>query len=112
MRPYFRQVAGLLVVGSAAGIAMNVAVVLPAVLLGRAIDTVLALDRGQADSADLAWAVALLVLGTAATEVPRIGKRYWLGVARARIRANVRSDALRRVLGWRRGGCTALRSAR
>ena len=31
MRPYFRQVAGLLVIGSLAGIAMNVAVVLPSV---------------------------------------------------------------------------------
>jgi ATP-binding cassette subfamily B multidrug efflux pump len=100
MGPYFRQVAGLLVVGSVAGIVMNVAVVLPAVLLGRAIDTVLAFQRGEADSGDLAWAAVLLVLGTAATEVPRVGKRYWLGVARARIRANVRADALRGVLGW------------
>jgi ATP-binding cassette subfamily B multidrug efflux pump len=100
MRPYFRQVAGLLVVGSAAGIVMNVAVVLPAVLLGRAIDVVLAVQRGEADAGDVAWAAALLVLGTAATELPRIGKRYWLGVARARIRANVRADALRGVLGW------------
>ena len=33
MRPYFRQVAGQLVLGSMAGIIMNTAVVLPAILL-------------------------------------------------------------------------------
>ena len=38
MRPHFRQVAGQLVLGSVAGIMMNTAVVLPAILLGRAID--------------------------------------------------------------------------
>jgi ABC-type multidrug transport system fused ATPase/permease subunit len=41
-----------------------------------------------------------VVAGALATEVPRIGKRWWLGVARARIRATVRADALRGVLGW------------
>ena len=48
MRPYFRQVAGQLVLGSVAGIIMNTAVVLPAILLGRAIDRALAFERGQA----------------------------------------------------------------
>ncbi len=38
LRPYFRQVAGELLLGSLAGIVMNTAVVLPALLLGRAID--------------------------------------------------------------------------
>ena len=33
MRPYLRQVAGQLVLGSAAGIVMNTAVVLPAILI-------------------------------------------------------------------------------
>ena len=33
MRPYFRQVAGQLVLGSIAGLIMNIAVVLPAILL-------------------------------------------------------------------------------
>ena len=47
MRPYFRQVAGQLVLGSIAGIIMNTAVVLPAVLLGRAIDAVRAFERGE-----------------------------------------------------------------
>src|SRR5438105_657941 len=44
MRPYFRQVLGQLCLGSVAGIVMNTAVVLPAILLGRAIDTALALQ--------------------------------------------------------------------
>jgi ABC-type multidrug transport system fused ATPase/permease subunit len=46
MRPYFRQVAGQLGLGSIAGIIMNTAVVLPAILLGQAIDAALALERG------------------------------------------------------------------
>ena len=47
MRPYFRQVAGQLVLGSIAGILMNTAVVLPAILLGRAIDTARAFEWGE-----------------------------------------------------------------
>src|SRR5882724_5453014 len=100
MWPYLRQVTGLLTVGSLAGIVMNTAVVLPAVLLGRAIDTDVALDRGLATSTDLVRAALLVVAGTLCTELPRVGKRWWLGVARARIRATVRADALRGVLGW------------
>lgn len=45
-------------------------------------------------------AALLLIAGTLATEVPRIGKRYWLGVCGNRIRANVRADALGGVLSW------------
>jgi ABC-type multidrug transport system fused ATPase/permease subunit len=100
MRPYFRQVAGLLVIGSLAGIAMNTAVVLPSVLLGHAVDAVLTFHRGQGTGQAVTLAALLLVIGTAATELPRVGKRWWLGVARARIRANVRADALRGVLSW------------
>jgi ABC-type multidrug transport system fused ATPase/permease subunit len=100
LRPYFRQVAGLLAVGSIAGILMNVAIVLPAVFLGRAINTVLAFQKGTTSGGSVAIAAALFVLATAATQVPRIGKRYWLGLARVRLQANVRSDALRGVLGW------------
>jgi ABC-type multidrug transport system fused ATPase/permease subunit len=93
-------VSGLLLVGSLAGIAMNTAVVLPSVLLGRAVDTVSAYRTGQASSATVTAAVLWLVAGTFATELPRIGKRYWLGVARARIRADLRADALTGVLAW------------
>src|SRR6266542_1062935 len=100
LRPYFRQVAGQLVLGSLAGIVMNTAVVLPAILLGRAIDTVLALERGQAESSAVAWAALAFVGATLLTEGPRIVKRWWLMTANARIRANLRADALRGVLAW------------
>jgi ATP-binding cassette, subfamily B, multidrug efflux pump len=100
LRPYYRQVAGLLVVGSAGGILMNVAIVLPAVLLGRVINVALAVEHHRATPAQVGWAALLLVAGTAATELPRIAKRYYLGVARTRFVASVRADALRGVLGW------------
>jgi ATP-binding cassette subfamily B multidrug efflux pump len=48
MRPYFRQVAGQLVLGSIAGMIMNTAVVLPPILLGRAIDAALYLGATAA----------------------------------------------------------------
>src|SRR5256712_9672875 len=100
MRPYFRQVAGQLVLGSVEGIIMNTAVVLPAILLGRAIDRALSWERGAATAADVGWAALAFVGGTLLTEVPRIGKRWWLMTANARIRANVRADAFRGVLAW------------
>jgi ATP-binding cassette, subfamily B, multidrug efflux pump len=100
MSPYLRQVTGLLVVGSIAGIVMNTAVVLPAVALGDAIDVALSVDRGTATASDLTRAALLVVAATLATEVPRIGKRWWLGVARGRIRATVRADGFRGVLAW------------
>jgi len=100
MRPYFRQVAGQLVLGSVSGIIMNTAVVLPAILLGRAIDRVLSLERGEATAVDVGWAALAFIGGTLLTEVPRIGKRWWLMTANARIRANVRADAFRGVLAW------------
>src|SRR5262245_51434198 len=100
MRGYFRQVAGQLVVGSIAGIIMNTAVLLPAILLGRAIDRALAWERGSATAADVAWAALVFIGGTLLTELPRIAKRWWLMTANARIRANVRADAVRGVLAW------------
>lgn len=90
MRPYFRQVAGQLVMGSVAGIIMNTAVALPAILL----------ERGEATAGDVAWAALAFVGGTLLTEVPRIGNRWWLMTANARIRFNVRADAFRGVLAW------------
>ena len=79
---------------------MNIAVVLPSVLLGHAIDTVLAYRRGQVPGSAVTTAALLLIGGSAATELPRVGKRWWLGVARTRICASVRADALRGVLSW------------
>src|SRR5215468_10600737 len=100
MRPYFRQVAGQLVLGSIAGFIMNTAVVLPAVLLGRAIDAALAFERGEVGSGAVGWAALAFVGGTLLTEVPRIVKRWWLMTANARIRANLRADAWRGVIAW------------
>src|SRR5499427_1930507 len=100
LRPYLRQVAGQLALGSLAGIVMNTAVVLPAILLGRAIDRALALERGQAAPSDVAWAALVFLGGTLLTEGPRMAKRWWLMTANARIRANVRADAFRGVLAW------------
>jgi ATP-binding cassette subfamily B multidrug efflux pump len=100
LRPYYRQVAGLLAVGSVGGILMNVAIVLPAVLLGRAVNVALAVERHMATPAQVGRAALVFVAGTAATELPRIAKRYYLGVARTRFMASVRADALRGVLSW------------
>jgi ATP-binding cassette subfamily B multidrug efflux pump len=98
LRPYFRQVAGDLVVGSLAGIVMNTAVILPAILLGAAIDKAFALERGEATPAEVTLAALLLIGGTLLTEGPRVLKRWWLMTANARIRANLRADALRGTL--------------
>lgn len=95
LRPYYRQTAGQLVLGSLAGVVMNTAVVLPAVCLGRAIDAATHFAHGQATRATLLQAVALFAAATLATELPRLGKRWWLMTANARIRANLRADALR-----------------
>src|SRR5215470_2533826 len=100
MRGYFCQVAGQLVLGSVAGIVMNTAGVLAAIVLGRAIDRALAWERGSATSTDVAWAALAFIGGTLLTEVPRIAKRWWLMTANARIRANVRADAFRGILAW------------
>ncbi|MBI5879284.1 MAG: ABC transporter ATP-binding protein [Chloroflexi bacterium] len=100
MRPYFRQVAGELLLGSLAGILMNTAVVLPAIMLGRAIDTALAYSRGEAGGDALLMAALAFIGGTLATEFPRIFKRWFLITANARIRANLRADLLRGALGW------------
>ena len=100
LRPYFRQVAGQLVLGSLAGIVMNTAVVLPAILLGRAIDAVRAFERGDVGAGAVGWAALAFVGGTLLTEVPRAAKRWWLMTANARIRANIRADAWRGVMAW------------
>jgi ATP-binding cassette, subfamily B, multidrug efflux pump len=98
LRRYFRQVAGELVLGSIAGIVMNTAIVLPAILLGRAIDTALALERGQASAHDVGSAALVFVGGTLLSEGPRMFKRWWLITANARIRMNIRADAVRGIL--------------
>ena len=81
MRPYFRQMLGQIVVGSIMGIIMNTAVVLPALLLARAIDMALAFQRGEVGPASVGWAALAFAGGTLATEIPRILKRWWLMTA-------------------------------
>jgi ATP-binding cassette subfamily B multidrug efflux pump len=100
MRPYFRQVAGQLVLGSITGIIMNTAVVLPAILLGRAINAALAFERGEVGPGAVGWAALAFVGGTLLTDGPRMAKRWWLMTANGRIRANIRGDALRGVIAW------------
>src|SRR5262245_63309317 len=77
---------------------MNTAVILPAILLGAAIDQALALERGEATRDELSLAALLLIGGTLLTEGPRVLKRWWLMTANARIRASLRADALRGTL--------------
>src|SRR5439155_11848517 len=100
MRPYFRQVAGELLLGSLAGIVMNTAVVLPAILLGHAIDTALAFSRGEVAASAVSGEALLFIAGTLATEIPRVFKRWFLITANGRMRANLRADLLRGVLAW------------
>ena len=81
---------GPAVLGSVAGIIMNTAVVLPAILLGRAIDRALALARGETTAADVGWAALAFVAATLLTELPRASRNAGgLMTANARIRANV-----------------------
>ncbi|MBM3223960.1 MAG: ABC transporter ATP-binding protein, partial [Candidatus Tectomicrobia bacterium] len=100
LRPYFRQVAGQLVLGSLAGIVMNTAIILPALLLGRALDTAQAFVRGDVSAGAVGWAALAFVGGTLLTEGPRIAKRWWLMTANARILAHLRADAWRGVVAW------------
>jgi ABC-type multidrug transport system fused ATPase/permease subunit len=81
-------------------IVMNTAIVLPALMLGRAIDAVLAIERGEGDATMAGWAALSLVGAAALVEGSRVFKRYWLITANQRVRANLRADALRGVLAW------------
>ncbi len=98
--PYLKQVSGLLILGSLGGIIMNTAVVLPALLLGRAIDAATAWGDGQGTSTAVLWAGLAYAGGTALTQGGRLLKRWGLRVGNQRIIASVRADALRGVLAW------------
>ena len=99
-RAYYRQVAGLLMLGTLSGITCNVAVILPAMFLGRAIDAVVASESGRAASVDVMNAAVPYVAGSALYFLARIGKRWWLRTAVQRTIASIRNDALRGVLSW------------
>lgn len=64
MRPYLRRVAGLVSIGSVTGIMMNTTVVLPAILLGRAVDTTRAFGNGYASATSVGWAALTFIGGT------------------------------------------------
>lgn len=98
--PYFKQASGLLILGSLGGIVMNTAVVLPAILLGRAIDTATAWAGSQGEGAAVLWAGLAYVGGMALYQGARLVKRWGLRVGNQRIMASVRADALRGVLAW------------
>jgi ABC-type multidrug transport system fused ATPase/permease subunit len=98
--PYLKQVAGLLLIGSLGGLVMNTAVVLPAILLGRAIDAASAWGQGQASSEEVWLAGLAYVAAMAFYQSMRLVKRWGLRIANQRVMASVRADALRGVLGW------------
>lgn len=100
MIPYMKQVAGLLAIGSLGGVVMNTVVVLPALLLGRAIDTAIAWGEGQATSSDVLRAGLAYVAAVAFYQAARLVKRWGLRIGNRRIVASVRADALRGVLTW------------
>ncbi len=98
--PYLKQVAGLLLIGSLGGVVMNTAVVLPAILLGRAIDAATAWGQGQASGEEVWQAGLAYVAAMAFYQSARLVKRWGLRIANQRIMASVRADALRGVLAW------------
>ena len=98
--PYLKQVAGLLLIGSLGGVVMNTAVVLPPILLGRAIDAATAWGKGQATSEKVWQAGLAYVAAMAFYQGARLVKRWGLRIANQRIMASVRADALRGVLDW------------
>jgi len=98
--PYLKQVLGLLTVGSVGGLVMNTAVVLPAILLGRTIDTVTAWGEGQATSRDVLLSGLAYAGAMALYQGARLVKRWGLRIGNQRIQASIRADALRGVLAW------------
>jgi ATP-binding cassette subfamily B multidrug efflux pump len=65
-----------------------------------AVDQVVGLSRGETTPTAVTLAALLFIGGTLATEVPRIGKRWWLMTANNRIRGNLRADVFRGVVDW------------
>ncbi len=100
LKPYLKQVSGLLVIGSLGGLVMNTTVVLPAILLGRAIDAAIALGEGRGSNDDVLLAGATYVGATLLYQSARLVKRWGLRIGHQRIVASIRADALRGVLAW------------
>ncbi len=100
IRPYYRQVAGMMVIGIISGIIKNVSVVLPAIYLGRALDAALALERGEGTYGALVTAGLFYLGGSALSLLGQIGKRWWMRMANHRTVANMRANAVRGLLQW------------
>src|SRR5204862_6131047 len=98
--PYYRQVLGTIVIGSVCGLIMNTSVVLPPILLGRAIDTVNAVAEGSAAPIAVGWAALAYLGGVLLMESARTVKRWCLERTIPRMRSNVQADAFRGVLAW------------
>jgi ABC-type multidrug transport system fused ATPase/permease subunit len=97
-RVYYRQVAGLLLVGSLFGMVMNVSVALPPVLLGAAIDATLACGAGASGPQAVLWAALAYAGGATLHAIARVGKRWYLRAAVRRTVFAMRNDALRGLL--------------
>src|SRR4051794_21418203 len=100
LRPYYRQVLGTIVIGSICGLIMNTSVVLPPILLGRAIDTVNAVAAGDDAPAAVGWAALAYLGGVLLMESARAVKRWCLERTIPRMRTNIQADAFRGVLAW------------
>jgi ATP-binding cassette subfamily B protein len=100
LRPYYRHVLGSIVIGSVCGLIMNTTVVLPAILLGRAIDTVNAVAAGDTLAVEVGWAALAYLGGVLIMESARAFKRWCLERTIPRMRSNIQADAFRGVLAW------------
>ena len=77
---------------------MNISVVLPPILLGKAIDTAVAFRAGSSSYRALVLAAIAYVGGCSLNLCAQIGKRWWLRTANQRTVANMRANVLRGVL--------------
>src|SRR3954454_12470198 len=98
--PYYRHVLGTIVIGSICGLIMNTSVVLPPILLGRAIDTVNAFANGESTTAAVGLAALAYLGGVLLMESARAVKRWCLERTIPRMRTNIQADAFRGVLAW------------
>lgn len=103
-RRYLTEQKRWFLLGSACGVVMNTAIVLPPIYLGRLIDAALAGGAGPGWSRLLgpmaAFGGVLLLYN-----LPRIGKRYWLRVMANRMNCRLRSDLLQAVFGYSLARC-------
>ncbi|MGE5549939.1 MAG: ABC transporter ATP-binding protein [Bacteroidota bacterium] len=103
LAPYIKAQWTWLLFGSLTGIIMNTSVVLPPILLGKALDAVLALG-GHGSGAGRAGTVGhwvLLYFGAMVVYAAgRVGKRYGFRIMANRINSDLRRDLLDMALAW------------